>query len=1190
MSTSAAIQAHLDAVKGKPVDTDALAQRAVELAGELLKEANLRRTPADKRQGEKMSRMMDDPQGKAFTVALADRAFRSNNPAVVTEQLRHLLKGYGVPKYLFPQEKFLMSLGAFGSHFLPGLVASQVTKTLREESKSVILPGETAALTGHVQKRKKDNIRLNLNKLGEAILGEEEAKHRFDLNLELLSSENADYISVKISSVFSRCNAISFEWTVGEIQKRLREFYRVAIKNPVTLADGTKRPKFVNLDMEEYRDLEMTIAAFTRTLDEPEFMQLRAGIVLQAYLPDARGALAYLTEWSKKRVAAGGASIKVRIVKGANLAMETAEAALKDWEVAPYITKADVDANYKGCVRFALTKENAAAVNIGVASHNLFDVAFALLLRSANGLEAQVEIEMLEGMANHQAGAVRDAAGGLLLYAPVVTADDFQSAIAYLVRRLDENTSEQNFLHDLFGLEVGSATWEKQKKMFLAAVKHSATVSTEPRRKQNRLTKKHTAADFAGKYHASADTDWVLRPNRDWVEAEIAKLKSAAPAEIPLTIGGEEMKPNFDGVGTDPSRPGVAAYKYAVADEEIVEACLESAVEAQTEWAAKSVAERRAILIAVAAELENSRGELVATMILDGGKTAYEADAELSEAVDFANFYARAFDDKDTYAGVSGKALGVVTVAPPWNFPVAIPAGGVLAALMAGCSVIFKPAPEAVLCGRRMMEALWRAGVPKEAAQFIVAPDNHIGKQLIVDSRVAAVVLTGATATADMFLGWKPSLRLFAETGGKNALIITANADRDQAIKDLVKSAFGHAGQKCSAASLAILEAEIYDDPVFRKQLRDAAASLIVGSPWDLQTEMPPVIRTPEEETLKRALTENDAGESWLLEPKNVAGNPNLWTPGIKLGVHADSWFRATECFGPVLGLVRADNLTHAIGIANGSSYGLTGGIHTLDEREIAVWKEQVEVGNAYVNRPITGAIVNRQPFGGWKRSSYGPGAKAGGSNYVAQFMTWTNDAKLPASHLAPEPAATALMDSLVAFTGKEQTQVLHAAASHYAETRAKEFSKDHDPAALYCESNVFRYRKDKAVLIRYAKADTKLDLALALLAAATAGVTATVSAEPGATVPSLAGVKVVLETEADLAKRLDSHGFEGIFRSFSKIGDELLRAVNHEHLRPVPGRAVANGRLELRGYYREQAMSHCTHRYGTIITPPKNA
>lgn len=1189
MSASPAIQAHLDAVKGKPVDPDALAKRAVELAGELLRSANARRTAEDRRQGEKMSRMMEDPQGKAFTVALADRAFRSSNPATVTEQLRHLIKGYGIPKYLTAPEKILMGLGAFGSRILPGLVASQVTKTLREESKSVILPGEKKALHGHVERRRKDNIRLNLNKLGEAILGEEEAKHRFLLNLELLSSEDADYISVKISSVFSRCNAISFEWTVGEIQKRLREFYRVAIKNPVTLADGTKRAKFVNLDMEEYRDLEMTIAAFTRTLDEPEFRNLRAGIVLQAYLPDARGALAYLTAWAKKRVAAGGAPIKVRIVKGANLAMETAEAAIKDWEIAPYVTKADVDANYKGCVRYALTPENAVAVNIGVASHNLFDVAYALLLRSANGLEKEVEIEMLEGMANHQAAAVRDAAGGLLLYAPVVTADDFQSAIAYLVRRLDENTAEQNFLHDLFGLEVGSATWKKQEKMFLDAVKHSATVDTAPRRKQNRHTQKFAAADFDGKFHNSPDTDWVLRPNRDWVESHIATLRDATPAELPLTIGGRDMTPNLDGEGADPSRPGVVAYRHAIADEELVEVALESAVEAQAEWAAKPVRERAAILRAVAAELENSRGELVATMILDGGKTAYEADAELSEAVDFANFYARAFDDASTYAGMQGKPLGVVTVAPPWNFPVAIPAGGVLAALMAGCSVIFKPAPEAVLCGRRMMEALWRGGVPREAAQFIVAPDNHIGRQLITDNRVAAVVLTGATATADLFLGWKPSLRLFAETGGKNALIITANADRDQAIKDLVKSAFGHAGQKCSAASLAILEAEIYDDPVFRKQLRDAADSLIVGAPWDLATEMPPVIRTPEEATLKRALTENGTGESWLLEPKNVAGNPNLWTPGIKLGVTQDSWFRDTECFGPVLGLIRADNLDHAIGIANASGYGLTGGIHSLDEREIAIWKDKVEVGNAYVNRPITGAIVNRQPFGGWKRSCYGPGAKAGGPNYVAQFLTWTN-ADLPASSHEPAPAAAKIFHALEVFAGAADTRLFKVAASHYAETLAKEFAVEHDPMGIVFESNVFRYRKDAGVLIRFTKRDGKSDLALALIAATTAGVPATISAEPGLETPAVEGVKVIRETEEELAARLDRDGFTGVFRTFSEPGDALRRVVNKEHLRPVRGPAVANGRIELRALYREQAMSHCVHRYGTLITPPANA
>jgi RHH-type proline utilization regulon transcriptional repressor/proline dehydrogenase/delta 1-pyrroline-5-carboxylate dehydrogenase len=308
----------------------------------------------------------------------------------------------------------------------------------------------------------------------------------------------------------------------------------------------------------------------------------------------------------------------------------------------------------------------------------------------------------------------------------------------------------------------------------------------------------------------------------------------------------------------------------------------------------------------------------------------------------------------------------------------------VLAALAAGNAVVLKPAPEAVLVGWWLAQCLWDAGVPREILQFVPCPDDEIGRGLVTDPRVGGVILTGSVETARLFLGWRPELTLFAETSGKNAIIVTALADRDQAIRDLVRSAFGHDGQKCSAASLAICEAEVYDDADFRRQLRDAAASLAVGSAWEAASRVTPLTQPPGA-ALRRALTVLDDGESWLLEPRAAADNPQLWSPGIKLGVQPGSFFHRTECFGPVLGLMRAENLEHAIDLANAVPFGLTSGIQTLDDREIARWVDRLEAGNLYVNRPITGAMVGRQPFGGNRLS--GTGSKAGGPDYLLQFL-----------------------------------------------------------------------------------------------------------------------------------------------------------------------------------------------------------
>ncbi len=306
------------------------------------------------------------------------------------------------------------------------------------------------------------------------------------------------------------------------------------------------------------------------------------------------------------------------------------------------------------------------------------------------------------------------------------------------------------------------------------------------------------------------------------------------------------------------------------------------------------------------------------------------------------------------------------------------------------------------------MRQLHEAGVPPDVVQLVRCPDNDVGRHLVTHDAVDTVVLTGAYDTAQMFLDWKPQLRLIAETSGKNALVITGGADVDLAIRDLVRSAFGHSGQKCSAASLAIIEASVHDDERFLTRLADAVRSVRVGPPTDLATMMGPVIQPPAGK-LRRALTELDAGERWLVEPKQLDGDGALWSPGVKLGVRPGSWFHRTECFGPVLGVMRARDLDDALALQNAPEFGLTGGLHSLDPDEIAHWTDRVQVGNAYVNRHTTGAIVQRQPFGGWKHSSVGPGAKTGGPNDILRFLRFTArslDGSLDASAIAARDLA----------------------------------------------------------------------------------------------------------------------------------------------------------------------------------------
>src|SRR5258706_330870 len=395
-----------------------LADRAVELAETLLREARAQQSADERAQARKLARMMGDPHGKELTIALADQAFRSHRPERIADQLAHLLERYGVPRYMDWWERVALLLGGAMAHSLPSLVVPPIVARLRHETQNVILPGEEGDLRRYIEDRRRAGLRLNLNQLGEAILGEAEAARRLDAYLALLARDDVEYISVKGSSVFSQIDLVAFRATGERVAERLRTLYGAAARHRYRHADGRITPKFINLDMEEYRDLDLTVTAFRAVLEEPEVLPLSAGIGLQAYLPDSHRVQRALTEWALARRARGGAPVKLRIVKGANLAMERIEAAVHGWPQAPYETKAEVDANYKRMLEYGCRPERAEAVHLGVASHNLFDVAYGLVLRERHHVEPSLEFEMLEGMANHQARAVQAAAGGLLLYAP----------------------------------------------------------------------------------------------------------------------------------------------------------------------------------------------------------------------------------------------------------------------------------------------------------------------------------------------------------------------------------------------------------------------------------------------------------------------------------------------------------------------------------------------------------------------------------------------------------------------------------------------------------------------------------------------------------------------------------------------------------------------------------------------------
>ena len=1244
-----------------------LADEAVTLARRWIAEsAEAHVDPA----AERLAGVLKDPSGLPFTIGFVDGVMRPESLSAAASHLHRvapLVPGF-LPWYL----RSAVRVGGAVAPVLPAPVVPIARRVLREMVGHLVVDARPEKLGPAIERLRETGARLNLNLLGEAVLGEQEALRRLEGIHELIRRPDVDYVSVKVSAIASHISMWAFDEIVDTVVDRLLPLYLSAARadaaDAPTDPDGRAREAtFINLDMEEYRDLDLTVAVFTRLLEDPRLRGLEAGIVLQAYLPDALPALERLTDWARERVAAGGAPIKIRLVKGANLAMERVDAVLHGWPLATYDTKLDSDANYIRCLRYALQPERTAAVRIGVAGHNLFDIAYAWLLAGATGVRDAVEFEMLLGMAQGQVAAVAREVGHVLLYVPVVRPDEFDVAISYLVRRLEENASSENFLSAAFELADDPALFARERDRFLASLARAddPALPTGPRRTQDRAAEaavldaasvaalraeaplRRTAspgedagltqavigiARSAGAAGAPGDTAPIERivPEQGFGADAFVETAVFAPRESGARAAGA---PGFRNASdSDPALPGNRAWARdvisriesshagdatiaaaAVTDEQSLHEIVARVRHAAAAWGATPAAERGAVLAAAARALEARRGELIEVAASETGKVFAEADVEVSEAVDFADYYAATARELDRVSGAVFEPARLTLVTPPWNFPIAIPAGGVLAALAAGSGVVFKPAPQARRCAAVVAEALWEAGVPRDVLALVDIDEGGLGRALVSHPDVDRVILTGSWETAALFRSWRPDLPLLAETSGKNAMIVMPTADLDLAASDLVKSAFGHAGQKCSAASLAILVGPVGHSRRFARQLVDAATSLRVGPPSDPLSEVGPVVEAPRGK-LEWALTTLEEGEQWLVEPRELDAGPEyagrLWTPGIRTGVQPGSRFHREEFFGPVLGIMHATSLSHAIELQNAVDYGLTAGLHTQNPDDLAMWLDRVQAGNLYVNRGITGAIVQRQPFGGWKRSSVGAGAKAGGPNYLMGLGRWRPTSGSPASatlHLRGlDTRIVSLIEAAQPSLGYEAFEWLRRAALSDAIAWDREFGQVRDVSGIGVERNLFRYRPVDSVAVR-ATADASWQAVLRVaVAGLRAGSAMTLSAPVGLPqtvrrVLADEGVGVFVETEeewlqrlirdedivaaaadADPAPRPSRVRLVGGAESVAALHRRLAEAVDGDpDLAVYDNDVTTAGRLELLPFLHEQSVTITAHRFG---------
>ena len=724
---------------------------------------------------------------------------------------------------------------------------------------------------------------------------------------------------------------------------------------------------------------------------------------------------------------------------------------------------------------------------------------------------------------------------------------------------MDENTAPDNFLTHSFNLRPNTKEWDFLAKQFEDAYAMKDQLSHVSPRTQNRNLP-YTPVPPADVLKNEPDTDFDLPQNQEWVRSIFSKWKkdgTEQPEIIPLQIGAETVVCESRYPYTDRCQDDeVCICEMSQADSAQVEKIIEIAEADPAGWRKTTLEERHRIMYEAANRLADMRGDLIGCMCAVTGKTVIEGDVEVSEAVDYARFYTTAMKKFAALDDVEMKPKGTILVISPWNFPCAIPVGGIVAGLAGGNTVILKPATVAAPVAWMFAKAFWDAGVPKEALQVIITRREAL-KVLTTAPAIKHIILTGGTDTAQNIAKANPTTPLSAETGGKNVIILTASGDRDHAIMNIVTSAFGNAGQKCSACSLLLVERSVYEDENFRSKLKDAATSLKTGSVWNAGNIVGPMITNKNDKLLQAFNLE--PGESWLVPPRFIDRREYILAPTVKWGVKPESFSFRTELFGPLLSVACIENLEEGIRLVNGLDYGLTSGLQSLDEKEQKLWKNSVMAGNLYINRGITGAIVNRQPFGGMKLSAFGGGIKAGGPNYCTCFLEITDK---PDSR-----------------TDYRQS---------YAKAYQEEFSKPRDVNRLYGEQNLFRYLPLKNMILRLFPKDTDEEATMIAHAARICRTPLTISFGPTDDRSSrLAGLGCTLRKESleDFLKELPE--YERVRTCSPDIPDVMYEraAETNKYIATAP--PVKQGRIELIHYIKEQSIAFEYHRYGSISEVP---
>tara|TARA_B100001248_G_scaffold262733_1_gene261882 strand:+ start:936 stop:3899 length:2964 start_codon:yes stop_codon:yes gene_type:complete len=925
-----------------------------------------------------------------------------------SEVSRHLKEYFAESGDKLPS---IFNFGVGIGSLAPGILATTVKKNVLQMAKMFIVGEDADTSIDALEKLRKQDITFTVDLLGEACLNEKEAleyqnqyidliqglhklsqkwEHRPLIDENHLGKIPSVNVSVKISALYSQIKLEAWEESKKIAKERLRTIFQIA----------KERQIFINLDLEKYEIKDFTFEVFKELAMEEEFRNYpHFGLVIQAYLRDSEKDTNDFIAYCKQR----GTPITVRLVKGAYWDYETVDSEQKLWPYPVYTNKAECDANYEKCAKLLLS--NYQHIHIAIASHNVRSLSTCLVYAEKNNIPKNAyEIQMLYGMADDFKRALVKMGYRVRVYAPI---GELIPGMAYLVRRLLENTSNESFLRSKY------VEGEETEKLLQDPQNFMQASASEPQRK----------ADF----YNEPLLDFVIAENRQKMQTALDASKKMYQEEFPVIINGEKIHTGQSITSLNPSNTEDIVGKVSIAGKQEAEKAIEIAEQAWHRWRYEDPLRRAQYLDDLAEEMLQRRFELNALIVREVGKTWKEADGDVTEAIDFCRYYAkdmRGLSKPERVGRAPGEismyqfqGRGVCLVIAPWNFPLAILTGMTVGALVTGNTVLMKPAEESSVIAAVLMQMLQKVGVPKDVLHFLPGYGEEVGAYLVEHPKVSTIAFTGSKEvglqivekSAKTLPGQRNVKRCLIEMGGKNAIVVDSDADLDEAVAGIVYSAFAFAGQKCSACSRVIVVGDIYERLLDR--LVEATKSIAIGSAEKPKSFLGPVSSAAARDKIM-SMIEKAKQENHLLYQGEAPTGGFYIAPTIFTDVNVDDYIAQEEVFGPVLAIIRSETFEEAIRMANATPYALTGALYSRSPANIEYAKKYFDVGNCYINRGCTAAMVERHPFGGYKLS--GVGNKTGGPDYLKQFM----DARLVSENtlrrgFAPEEKVLLSSDSI---------------------------------------------------------------------------------------------------------------------------------------------------------------------------------